>query len=273
MDAVLIVAAAGALVALIGSGIGLQRARERRLRRKRAMKIEDAVMIGGQAAVKGAIRTAARVREEGMGAMLKAPVEALATWADVEHPELRRISRDGTVSILFSDIEDSTALNHELGDRRWLKVLGAHDELVEREVKSEGGHVIKHQGDGFMIAFGEAGEALRCAVAIQRGLASGRGPLKKTPLKVRIGIHSGEAVAKRGDLYGRNVARAARVAEQAVAGQILVSAEVQELAVTERAGSDEADSGDQIRFGTTRAVELKGLGSQEVVDVDWQPAP
>ncbi len=266
MEVVLIVGVGAALVVLITAGVGLNRWRERRAARKRALKIEQAVMVGGQAAVKGAIRTAARVREQGMGAMLRAPVEALSTWADVEHPELRRIASDGSVSILFSDIEDSTALNHELGDRRWLKVLGAHDEVIEREVAAEGGHIVKNQGDGFMVAFSEPEEALRCAVAVQRAIESGRGPLRKTPIKVRIGIHSGEAVTKKGDLYGRNVALAARVAEQAGGGEVLVSSEVIQRA--ERASEELEEAG--IGFGQPRKADLKGIGEAEIAELRWE---
>lgn len=244
----------------------LPRSRRRKRQRfnegKGAPTIEQAVMIGGQAAVKGAIRTAALVREGGVGAVWRAPIDAMATWAELEHPELRRVAKDGTVNILFSDIEDSTALNEELGDRRWVKLLGAHDKLVRGAVQKEDGHVVKSQGDGFMIAFAEAAEALRCAVAVQRGLDGPRGALKKNPIRVRIGIHSGRAVAKEGDLYGRNVAMAARVAQEAGGGEILVS------------GEFAAQLGDEDGFelGKARKVELKGLGSEELVEVEWAGA-
>jgi class 3 adenylate cyclase len=221
--------------------------------------IEQAVMLGGQAAVKGAIRTAALVREGGVGAALRAPIDGLATWAEVEHPDLRRVAKDGTVNILFSDIQDSTALNEELGDRRWIKVLGAHDKLVRGAVEEQDGHVVKSQGDGFMVAFAEAAEALRCAVKIQRSLDGRRGALKKNPVRVRIGIHSGKAVAKEGDLYGRNVAMAARVAQEAEGGEILVSGALAAQLTEE----------DGFELGKAREAELKGLGSEEVIEVAW----
>ena len=163
------------------------------------------------------------------------------------------------MAILFSDIEDSTALDHELGDRGWLKVLEAHDKLVRREVAEQGGYVVKSQGDGFMVAFEGPVAAFRCALGVQRGLDGAGGALKKNPIKVRIGIHSGKAVAKQGDLYGRNVAMAARVAQQAEGGQILVSGAV----------AAEARDEDGIVFGDAREAELKGLGSEELVEVSW----
>lgn len=262
MDLKVILIALGALLllALLGRVFlrpAWRRWRARRLVRKRTAGIEQAMQVGAQAAVKGAVRTAALVREQGMGAALRAPVEALAAWAEVEHPELRRISRDGTVAILFSDIEDSTALNQELGDRRWMKVLAAHDELVRREVAECSGYVVKSQGDGFMVAFEGPLDALHCALGVQRGLEGAGGALKKHPVRVRIGIHCGKAVAKEGDLYGRNVAMAARIAQHADGGEILVSGEV----------AAEARGEDGIVFGEAREVELKGLGSEELVEV------
>ncbi len=226
--------------------------RRRVIRRKTAAGIEQAMQLGTDLAVKGV----GLVASQGASA-LRAPIEALSRWAEVEHPELRRVSRDGTVAILFSDIENSTALNEELGDTRWLKVLGAHDKLVRREVASQNGYVVKSQGDGFMVAFEESRQAVHCALGVQRRLESPRGTLRKTPLRVRIGIHTGRVVAKKGDLYGRNVALAARVAEQATGGEILVSGEV----------AAEAKGEEGVVFGAAREVELKGLGSEELIEV------
>jgi adenylate cyclase len=264
MDVKVILIAVGALLVLAVLWRTVLRSAWRRWQmrravRKRAAGLEEAFQVGAEAAVKGALRSVALAREQGMGAALRAPIEAIASWAEVEHPELRRISRDGTVAILFSDIEDSTALNHELGDKGWMKVLAAHDQLVRREVAERSGYVVKSQGDGFMVAFEGSLDALHCAVGVQRGLLGAGGALKKNPVRVRIGIHCGKAVAKEGDLYGRNVAMAARVAQQADGGEILVSGEV----------AAEAREEDGIVLGPAREVELKGLGSEELVEVSW----
>jgi adenylate cyclase len=226
--------------------------RRRVIRKKTAAGIEQAMQLGTDLAAKGVGMVAAQGAE-----VLRAPIEAMAGWAEVEHPELRRVSSDGSVAILFSDIENSTALNQELGDARWLRVLGAHDKLVRREVVAQNGYVVKSQGDGFMVAFSDSAAALRCALGVQRRLENPRGALRKTPLRVRIGIHTGRAVAKKGDLYGRNVALAARVAEQAEGGEILVSGAV----------AAEVSDEDGIVLGAAREVELKGLGSEELVEV------
>ncbi|MDP9332264.1 MAG: adenylate/guanylate cyclase domain-containing protein [Actinomycetota bacterium] len=113
---------------------------------------------------------------------------------------------------MFSDIADSTALNESLGDKAWLRVLDGHDRIVQREVNADDGHIIKSQGDGFLIAFALPADEMRWAIGIQRALADGDRRLRGIPVRVRIGIHAGVAVQREGDLFGRNVALAARVA-------------------------------------------------------------
>nr|WP_246284351.1 adenylate/guanylate cyclase domain-containing protein [Nocardioides perillae] len=168
-------------------------------------------------------------------------------------------SRDGTVTLFFSDIEGSTALNDELGDKQWVKLVAWHDRLVRTRVVENDGHVVKTQGDGFMVAFADPVAAVRCAVQVQRDLqAAGRRP-GRTPVRVRIGVHRGEAVHRDGDLFGRNVALAARVASLADGGELKVTDPV--LA--------ELDPDRVVLLGSEE-VELKGLaGVHAVHTLDW----
>ncbi len=119
------------------------------------------LLTGGREAVKTVWQTANLVRKEGFGAAVRSSIEDLADWAEVERPDLARVTADGKVAILFSDIEESTALNERVGDRAWVKLIGEHDKLVRKLVKERSGHVVKSQGDGFMIAF--AAPSRRCA--------------------------------------------------------------------------------------------------------------
>jgi adenylate cyclase len=259
-------------LALAAGGYFLWRRRQERIeeerRRKEAERRRAGAGGGGDlfstagAAAKVVVETAARVREQGLGEALRGSIAELAGWAEEERPDLRKLAaRDGTVTIVFSDIEDSTALNHELGDREWLKVLGAHDRIVRDRVSEHAGNILKSQGDGFMITFEDPAEAVRCAVDIERSLTNGGRRLRKTPIKVRIGVHVGQAVAKDGDLFGRNVAYAARVAAEADGGEILVSDEVRERV--------EAEGG--FELSEPRSVELKGLpGDHQVFAVGWR---
>jgi class 3 adenylate cyclase len=173
-----------------------------------------------------------------------------------ERPKMRSVAApDGTVTILFSDIETSTALNERLGDVRWMQLLRMHHATVREQVREHGGYEVKAQGDGFMIAFASAGAAVRCARAIQRDIDSRLGQHPDGPVRLRIGLHTGEAIKDEADFYGRNVALAARLTDQAHAGEILASSVVKQL--TESAGD--------VHFDDGRELELEGLSGMHTV--------
>jgi adenylate cyclase len=207
------------------------------------------LLTGGREAVKTVWETANLVRKEGLGAAVRNSIEDLADWAEVERPDLARITGDGKVAILFSDIEESTALNERVGDRAFVRLIGQHDKMVRKLVKQRGGHVVKSQGDGFMIAFGQAEQAVRCAVDIQHALHKDAQRRRHKGIRVRIGIHVGRSVRRGDDLFGRNVAMAARVAGQAGGGEILISETVR----------DAVKDCEDISFDDGRDAELKGF--------------
>ena len=275
MDAWLVVATVEAAVA---SAVTLLWLRERRQVRRLEAELGEVQerlerplpwpIPGPREVVKGVWETAARVRQHGLGGALRSSIEELAGWAQVERPDLVRLAGpDGRLSILFSDIEGSTALNDALGDSRWVRVLARHDKLVRSAVAKEAGHVIKSQGDGYMVAFSTPEQAVRCAVAVQRGTAKSRSP-GRAPLAVRIGVHHGDVVHRGEDIFGRNVALAARVAGLAEGGQILLSEPVAEAVAEggELAGSEL----DGATLGEPQTVSLKGLpGDYAVTPVLW----
>ena len=183
-------------------------------------------------------------------------VDEVASRVASEQPSLRAAAApDGTVTILFSDIEGSTALNERLGDVRWLELLQEHNRIVREQVQSYGGFEVKSQGDGFMIAFPSARRAIECAHAIQRAVADRLSDNPEGPIRVRIGLHTGEAIRHESDFYGKNVVIAARLADHARGGEILASSVVKQL--TESAGD--------FRFEEERAVELAGLAGTHAV--------
>jgi adenylate cyclase len=202
------------------------------------------LLTGGREAVKTMWQTANILRKDGFGAAVRSSIEDLADWAEVERPDLARLTTSGKVVILFSDIEESTALNERIGDRAWVRLIGSHDKLVRRHVNKHSGHVVKSQGDGFMIAFAQPEEAVRCSVDVQHSLRR-----RPNGIRVRIGIHMGKSVRRGDDLFGRNVAMAARVAAQADGGETLVSEVVR----------DAVSDHDDIAFDEGREVELKGF--------------
>jgi len=207
------------------------------------------LLTGGREALKNVWQTANLVRKEGLGAAVRNSIEDLADWAEVERPDLARVTADGKVAILFSDIEESTALNERVGDRAWVKLIGEHDKMVRKLVKQRSGHVVKSQGDGFMIAFAQAEQAVRCGIDIQHELQRDSLRRRHNGIRVRIGIHLGRSVRRGDDLFGRNVAMAARVAGQAGGGEILVSETVR----------DAVRDCDGISFDDGREAELKGF--------------
>ena len=239
---VLAAVAVAEAVALIVLGVQLNRARREAEELRGRVDARNLLLSGGREAVKTMWQTANIIRKEGLGAAVRSSIEDLADWAEVERPDLARLAPDGNVAILFSDIEESTALNERIGDRAWVRLIGKHDKLVRRCVQNQRGHVVKSQGDGFMVAFAEPGQAVRCSVELQQALRR-----RPNGIRVRIGIHAGKSVRRGDDLFGRNVAMAARVAAHADGGQTLVSEPVRDAV------------GDDIAFDDGRDVELKGF--------------
>src|SRR6266545_1028214 len=136
---------------------------------------------------------------------------------------------EGTLTLLFTDVEGSTDLTTRLGDEAAQKILRSHRQLVQREVEQFDGRQIKGTGDGSMLAFTSARRAVECAIAIQRAVRSRNESYPQETLPVRIGINAGEVIREEGDLFGATVTAAARIAAKASGDQILVSETVKAL--------------------------------------------
>jgi predicted ATPase/class 3 adenylate cyclase len=127
----------------------------------------------------------------------------------------------GTVTFLFTDIEGSTGLLQTLGDR-YAAVLDEHAAILRRAVADDGGVEVSTHGDAFFVVFRSPVAAVRAAVAAQQGLAA-RDWSPGPPPRVRMGVHTGEGTLGGDDYAGIDVHRAARIAEAAHGGQIIVS--------------------------------------------------
>jgi len=236
-------------VALVVVSALLVRSRREVDQFRRMAASRNVLLSGSREAVKTVWQTADKLFKEGIGAAVRTSIEDLADWAEVERPDLARLTSDGNFVIMFSDIEESTALNERIGDRAFARLITRHHKFIRRLVEDHAGHVIKSQGDGFMVAFAKPEHAVQCGLEIQRELRTGPNKKQRNNIRVRIGIHMGKSVVRGDDLFGRNVALAARVADQADGGEILVSEPVHD------AVSDHAD----ITFDEGRDAELKGL--------------
>jgi adenylate cyclase len=194
--------------------------------------------------------------EEVLGVGLTTTVHDLLAMVQDERPSVTAMGSDGSVTIVFTDIEGSTALMETLGEPQWLDLIEWHDTVVKQQTATFGGSVVKGQGDGFMLAFPATGSAAACAVAIDRALAAG---WKGVPVPIRVGMHCGNAKAEAGDFFGRTVVIAARIASAAKGDEILVSSEVQQ------------SLGGAMTLGESHSLTLKGLsGQQAVYPVIWR---
>jgi class 3 adenylate cyclase len=127
----------------------------------------------------------------------------------------------GTVTLVFTDIEGSTLLLRELGER-YVTALSEHRAILREAFAHHGGFEVSTKGDSFFVVFQSATEAIDFAVEAQIGLRSG-------PIWVRMGLHTGEPFLSESDYVGLDVHLAARIAESAHGGQVVLSARTREL--------------------------------------------
>jgi predicted ATPase/class 3 adenylate cyclase len=134
----------------------------------------------------------------------------------------------GTLTFLFTDLERSTGLWEEHPEAM-KRALARHDEILRAAVEIHRGHVVKTTGDGVHAVFASAHEALEACLDAQRALAGERWPESTGPLRVRMGVHAGEAELRDRDYYGSVLNRAARLMAVGHGGQVLVSETVEPL--------------------------------------------
>lgn len=189
---------------------------------------------------------------ETVGLKLTTTLEELQQTLQREQPDVAdSVAVDGTVTIVFTDIVDSTIMLARLGDLAWLEVIRRHNAVIEELTTAHGGTVVETQGDGSMLAFSGARRAVACAQAIQQGIEQAFVDASP-PIRIRLGIHTGDALQEAEHFFGTTVHYAARVASQALGGEVLVSSLVHDLV-----GGDPNFS-----FLESREAELKGLPGQ-----------
>ena len=213
-----------------------------------APSIERAISVHREA--HGAIPSAVipvnqQAIEQFMGSLADNPVTNDPASTD-QQPALR--------TILFSDMEESTALTQRLGDAAMMEVLRIHNEVLRAALSTSGGTEVKHTGDGIMASFPAASRGVECAVATQRAYAAHNERDAMRPLQVRIGLTAGEPVVEHHDLFGAAVQLAKRICDTAQPGQILVANVVRELCI----GKDVlfADMGERLLKGFENPVRL-----------------
>ena len=157
-----------------------------------------------------------------------------------EHGAARELERV-LATVLFTDIVGSTRSAAEMGDQRWIRLLGDHDKLALELVGRHRGNLVKSTGDGVVATFDGPGRAVRCALAF--GSAA-----KEIGLPVRAGLHTGEIEIRGKDIGGIAVHAAARVMSHSGSNEVLVSRVVTDLV-----------AGAGLKFAERGSFELKGL--------------
>jgi len=136
---------------------------------------------------------------------------------------------EGTVTIMFTDVEGSTSLLSTRGFTESHEIMKAYEQIIDEKVGEHAGRRIKGLGDGFMVSFGSTRHGVECALDIQRTIAEYSKLNPERKIRIRIGINTGEVVEEAGDIFGAAVNVAARVAGKAKGGEILVSDVVRAL--------------------------------------------
>ena len=195
-------------------------------------------------------------------------------------------------TILFTDVEGSTALTDRLGDAKARELLREHERMVREALKAHGGSEVKALGDGFMTSFSSATMALECAIAMQRAFEERNASLSAhpealegraepgppahgstgspradrdagaslEPLRVRIGLNAGEPIAEDDDLFGTAVNLAARIAAKAEGGEILASEAVRQIV-----------AGKKFPFSDRGETALRGFEDRvHIYQVSWR---
>ncbi|MGO9453949.1 MAG: protein kinase domain-containing protein [Candidatus Binataceae bacterium] len=179
-----------------------------------------------------------------------------------EPPAPSRDNGADLIAVFFSDIENSTPMFERLGDVRAKQLITEiHDAIFRKRLAEHDGFERKTTGDGFMIEFAKPGNALKCAIDVQRDFDDYCETHSEEPIRVRIGLNYGEVLRTRDDIYGSVVIDAHRVMEHGKGGEILVSSSIKDML---RGGRD-------FSFDEGRQVELKGVeGQHRIFQLGWR---
>ena len=166
-----------------------------------------------------------------------------------------------TVTVLFTDVVGSTRLRQHQGETAAHGIMNEHNEIVRRQIGEHAGQEVKTAGDSFMVAFDSARKAVECAVSVQRALHDYNCRHAAQPVKVRIGLHTGEAIRTGGDLFGTSVDAAARIMAKADGEQILVSDVLKSI----------LGAAKDLSFKDHKRVQLKGFPERwRLWEVKWR---
>ena len=173
---------------------------------------------------------------------------------------LEGLARGGTVGIVFVDVAGFTTFTATQGDQAAIEMLSKLGEIIERCAKAGKGEVVKRLGDGFLLAFSSASQAVRAAVSLQEAVRRTRLTGGDYELRLRVAVHAGEPLIDQDDLLGHDVNLTARLLDCCKPGTVVISEAAKEMAEKRLR---------KIAFGKPRRVKIRGLaGKVTLYEVD-----
>lgn len=160
---------------------------------------------------------------------------------------LQKIAEGGTVGIVFVDVADFTSFTADNGDKAALKVLSKLNGVIHSAIKPLRGEIVKHLGDGYLLAFPSASQAVRGSTSIRSSVKR-----KELPVAIRVAVHAGEPLIEQDDLLGHDVNLTARLLDHCEPGAIIVSEAAKELAEKRLR---------KVKFRERRVVKIRGLST------------
>ncbi len=180
----------------------------------------------------------------------------LAVEDRTSNKRLVAISKNSSVGIVFVDVADFTRFTAENGDEAAIALLAEIHPLVGRAASLGKGEIVKHLGDGYLLAFPSASQAVRAALTLQDAVRRYRRAGRPLPVRLRVAVHAGEPLLEQDDLLGHDVNLTARLLDHCAPEETVVSAAAKELA--ERRLRSAA-------FEGRRAVKIRGLATPVLI--------
>lgn len=177
----------------------------------------------------------------------------LAAEDDRANRRLAKFASGKTLGIVFIDVEGFTTLTERLGDDRARDILARLSEVVSRKVRACKGEVVKELGDGFLLVFPSASQAIRGALALRDAVKHKREDDPTFEIALRCAVHAGEPLVEQDDLFGYDVNLTARLLDHCKPDQVVVSETAKELAEKRLR---------KIAFGKRKTAKIRGLSSK-----------
>ncbi|MBA2725996.1 MAG: adenylate/guanylate cyclase domain-containing protein [Actinobacteria bacterium] len=169
---------------------------------------------------------------------------------------LAAIAQNSIVGIVFIDVAGFTTFTEEHGDPAAIELLGGLENVIDRSVKASKGEKVKALGDGYLLAFPSASQAVRGAVEIRDAVVKRRAVEPGWPVRLRLAVHAGEPSIEHDDLLGHDVNLTARLLDHSAPDEVVVSSAAKELAEKRLK---------KIDFKAPRSVKIRGLSTPVVI--------